>query len=191
MHKKQGRRGFLKGLVAAPAIIATGTVYARAADDGGVETWTTTHRTKPSPQFQAFTDAVSAAVLHQAIEVRTAYGYSSLRPETELYNAAQTHTEDMYNRKFFDHITPEGIGPRERVAEYNDAPYRKLGENLWRTWGVHEWNVHTTAQTVIQGWLDSPGHKRVLLDPDFSTGGVAARGDADELFVTMLYAKPS
>lgn len=143
-----------------------------------------------TPDADAFTQIICRNILLQTIKIREANGCGPLRASSKLYDAANAHSNDMYNRQFFAHVTPEGLGPRERVSPNNRMPYKKLGENLWRTWNVHSWDAAKTAQNVVQGWLDSPGHRRVLLDPDFETGGVAAHGDEDELFVTMLYAKP-
>jgi uncharacterized protein YkwD len=186
MRNTSNRRDFIKTLLAAPAVFSLSTSFANAQQSQN----NPEPERQMSPVMQVFADAVSTSVLLRTIQVRAEHNCGELRPEATLYDAAHSHALDMYNRRFFDHISPEGLGPRERVAAKDDTQYQKLGENLWRTWGVHHWDIERTSKNVVRGWLESPGHRRVLLDPDFNIGAVAARGDEDELFVTMLYAKP-
>ena len=44
----------------------------------------------------------------------------------------------------------------------------QVGENL--AWGS---GVKSTARRIVLAWMDSPGHKRNLLDPGYREAGLA------------------
>lgn len=63
---------------------------------------------------------------------------------------AQAHSADMIARSFFAHTNPDGDSPFDRL---NDAgvDYSMAAENIAYGYG--------DATSVLQAWLDSPGHK--------------------------------
>ncbi|THF71810.1 CAP domain-containing protein [Deinococcus sp. Arct2-2] len=76
--------------------------------------------------------------------------------------AARAHTADMAARNYFAHISPEGgtLVTRAEAAGY--TTWRELGENIAAGY---------TVQNVVQGWIDSPGHCKNLMDPKFKEMG--------------------
>ncbi|ANE43993.1 CAP domain-containing protein [Deinococcus puniceus] len=76
--------------------------------------------------------------------------------------AARSHTADMAARNYFAHVTPEGrtIAMRAEAAGYTN--WQTLGENIAAGY---------TVQNVVQGWIDSPGHCKNLMDPKFREMG--------------------
>ena len=46
---------------------------------------------------------------------RTAHGWPALVVDDRLQRAAQKHVDDMAARGYFDHYSPEGIGPEQRI----------------------------------------------------------------------------
>lgn len=75
----------------------------------------------------------------------------------EIAQVAQAHAEDMCERAFFSHISPEGVGPSERAAAAGlDFP---LAENIAA-------NHHPHA--AVYRWMLEPtcvGHRANILDP--------------------------
>lgn len=95
-----------------------------------------------------------------------------------LGNAAQAHSDDMARRRYFEHVSPEGTGPAERVRLYG-VSYRALAENLAHHSGA--------PRQVLAGWLASPGHRRNLDDCTYTHHGIGVRdGRWTHLFVTPL-----
>lgn len=86
-----------------------------------------------------------------------------LAMEPRLRCAARVHSLDMSVRGFFDHDNPEGESPFDRM-ERAGYTFQAAGENIAAG--------QTTPQEVVTGWLDSPGHCRNILSPDFSQIGV-------------------
>ena len=81
----------------------------------------------------------------------------------QLEDAAQAHAEDMARRGYFEHDTPDGVTPfdRMRAAGYQGG---LMGENIAQG--------YRDAESVVQGWIDSPGHCRNLMNADFDELGV-------------------
>lgn len=79
-----------------------------------------------------------------------------------LAGAARAHTADMATRNYFAHVSPEGgtISMRAEAAGYTG--WLTLGENIAAGY---------TIQNVVQGWIDSPGHCKNLMDPKFKEMG--------------------
>lgn len=92
--------------------------------------------------------------------------YAATTPVTwngYLAAAARAHTADMAARGYFDHISPNGGTLVTRAVAAGYTPWRELGENIAAGY---------TVQNVVQGWIDSPGHCKNLMDPKFKEMGV-------------------
>ena len=101
-------------------------------------------------------------------EERAREGLPALEYEQRLEIAAQRHAEDMVERRFFAHDTPEGLGPEDRAlnAGYPTKHYSS-GENL--AWGT---DLEGAPVEVMDGWMHSPGHRENILRNAFTQMGV-------------------
>jgi len=86
-----------------------------------------------------------------------------LRVSAELDDAAMTHARAMARRNFFDHRGKDGSQPKDRVLRAGYEP-RLSGENL--AMGPE------SAEEVVEGWLNSPGHCANIMEPRFQHIGV-------------------
>jgi uncharacterized protein YkwD len=77
--------------------------------------------------------------------------------------AARVHARDMAARGYFDHVNPEGEDPFVRM-ERAGYVYVAAGENIA--------GGQPDAASVMQGWIDSPGHCQNIMSPDFLDLGV-------------------
>ena len=86
-----------------------------------------------------------------------------LRASGKLDEAAARHARDMAKKKYFEHRGSDGSQPRDRVlrAGYQS---RLTGENI--ALGPE------SAEEVVDGWLDSPGHCANIMDSRFQDIGV-------------------
>ncbi len=116
-------------------------------------------------------------------QARADNGCPALSLNDKLNVAADRHSEDMAVRGYFDHTSPEGEGPGVRVA---DAGYsgRGWGENIAQGYG--------SAAAVIEGWMNSPGHRANILNCEFSELGVgygegATRGNVPGIYWTQMF----
>jgi uncharacterized protein YkwD len=86
-----------------------------------------------------------------------------LRPSRDLNQAAADHARDMARKKYFEHEGRDGSQPKDRVlrAGYKS---RLTGENI--ALGPE------SAEEVVAGWLDSPGHCANIMESRFQDIGV-------------------
>ena len=80
----------------------------------------------------------------------------------DLLPVAREYSRRMAEERFFSHTDPEGRSVRERVDEA-EIRWRMLGENLAYANGY----INPVAAS-LRGWMESPGHRRNILDPDYS-----------------------
>ena len=101
---------------------------------------------------------------------RQAHGRSPLRHVDQLAAVARAHSDDMVNRNYFNHDTPEGLGPSDRVFKSGYHCY--AGENIAIEWDSidPEW----VARQAVNGWMNSPGHRTNILDGQYNRTGVGA-----------------
>ena len=81
-----------------------------------------------------------------------------------LAGAANSHTRNMANGNFFDHLDPDGRTPGDR-AELAGYIAKNIGENIAA--GLD------TPRKVVDGWLASPGHCANLMNPQCRELGAA------------------
>jgi uncharacterized protein YkwD len=81
-----------------------------------------------------------------------------------LYRAARSHARDMARQSYFEHESPAGSTPRDRVLRAG-YKFRLTGENI--AFGPE------TAAEVVSGWLASAGHCANIMNPHFRDMGVA------------------
>jgi uncharacterized protein YkwD len=101
-----------------------------------------------------------------------------------LAEVALGHANDMALHDYFEHQDLTGHSPADRVRAIG---YREtlVGENI--AYGPQ------SAEEVVQGWLESPGHCENIMDPRFSEMGLAfSAGQASRhgLYWVQLLAAP-
>ncbi|MCO5994710.1 CAP domain-containing protein [Actinoallomurus rhizosphaericola] len=93
---------------------------------------------------------------------RAAHGCTALRIDTGLRTAARLHSADMRDRNYFDHNSPDGRTPWDRIKA---AGYTSPGaENIAKG--------YATPEAVVQGWMKSPGHRANILNCSLKAIGV-------------------
>lgn len=104
-----------------------------------------------------------AEMLRHVNAFRSIHGLSPLSIDLRLNSAAQSHAEDMADRDYIAHVSPDGdtVGQRATRAGYN---WRRMLENLAAG--------HLTPAEAVESWKGSPGHRRALLDPEIRELGV-------------------
>jgi uncharacterized protein YkwD len=120
--------------------------------------------------------AMEARLVELHNEERSVRDLPKLCVREELVASSRLHSEEMIERDYFAHETPEDENAFERMkrAGYTLDGYASIstGENL--AWRTHRGAgpEPSDAKLVVEGWLESEGHRRNLLDPDFREVGV-------------------
>lgn len=99
--------------------------------------------------------------LGEVNRLREAHGLMALEFNESLLTVARDYSRRMAEEKFFAHTDPEGLTVRQRVDRAR-IKWRMIGENLAYSNGF----TNPVAASVT-GWMDSPGHRKNMLDPDF------------------------
>lgn len=118
-------------------------------------------------------DALVAAMNRE----RAVYGLRPLKSNGKLALAATDRVADMLSKHYFEHVSPDGIDPFSWMDK-RGYEYREAGENL----AVG----YSTADSIVDGWMHSPEHRRNVLGADFDEVGVAISASSP----SRAYAAP-
>ena len=81
-----------------------------------------------------------------------------------LATAARNHASDMAVRNYFSHTSQDGRTFVQRATNAGYGSYRALGENIAAG--------QPTPESVVAGWLNSPGHCSNIMSANFRELGV-------------------
>lgn len=112
-----------------------------------------------SPEAQDFEKQVLALVNTE----RQNAGLSALSWNDDAAKVARAHSKDMSDRGFFDHTNPDGLSPFDRMKNAGIS-YRRAAENIAAG--------QSTPEAVMNGWMNSEGHRSNILNPDLKEIGV-------------------
>ena len=110
-------------------------------------------------------------------EERANVGLPELKEDKRLDAVAQGHSEDMAENDFFDHTNLQGKSPFDRLSD-NNIRFMAAGENI--AWG------HTSPEEVVEGWMESTGHRENILSENFGKIGV---GIAESSYNTFYWTQ--
>lgn len=108
---------------------------------------------------------------------RVEAGLDPLAWSDALAEVGEGHAFEMYTMGYFSHHSPVTGGPADRV-EAAGIPYRIMGENL---------ALAATPEGAHQGLMDSPGHRRNILLPEFRRVGIAVVRGPLGLMVVQVF----
>jgi uncharacterized protein YkwD len=148
---------------AAAAAVDSGSVRARAAADTECRDSTLAPNANDLPQ-------IAASVLCLVNSERASADLPALELNGELARASQPMADLMVNEQFFSHDTPDGRDLFDRIKTTGYVPRSNdwvLGENL--AWGSGEL---ATPQAIVNGWMNSPGHRANILARDYRDIGI-------------------
>ncbi|WP_412067607.1 CAP domain-containing protein [Rubrivirga sp. IMCC43871] len=156
-------------------------------------------------------DGLDQRIAEAANDARRRQGVDPLAWRADLASIARRHSRDMGRRGYFDHVSPDGQTPQDRarageivceiplpgrtrvgVAEnlFLTSRYRRYSERTagGRVTRTYDWfDRAELADRTVDGWLDSPSHRRNLLDPVARAQGIGvAVGTDDRVYITQV-----
>ena len=121
----------------------------------------------------SFADAV-----HEHVNwIRVEHGLPQLTRHPLLEIAAQAHAEDMAEYGYHSHTDREGRSVANRVRRtgyYENSIQWSVAENLAAG--------YTNPHSVVEGWMNSAGHRRNILSERSSDIGVGIQVSRDGMF---------
>ena len=136
---------------------------------------------RTAPAANAMAESIVAAMNRE----RAAHGLGPLRLEPRLTLAAEDRVQDMMRKHYFDHVSPDGVSPFTWVRA-RGYRYRMVGENLALG--------YRGSASIVNGWMNSPGHRENILQSGFDEVGIAIADASPQRgyrapLVVALYAR--
>jgi len=116
-------------------------------------------------------------------ELRAFNSLHELTWNEKLAQVARLHSQDMAERGYFSHDTPEGVDIVDRVTAQG-YDYFALGENIYMISGDSRMSPEELATLCVEGWYDSYGHRQIMLSVDYQEIGVGVYLKGDDIYVT-------
>lgn len=88
--------------------------------------------------------------------------------DVKLSEVARLKSQDMKDQKYFDHISPTYGSPAAMMTQF-DISYTAVGENIAQG--------YSTPQAVVEGWMNSEGHRRNIMDANYTHIGIGHVAD--------------
>ncbi len=107
--------------------------------------------------------AYEREVVRLVNEHRRAKGLSDLSYDWELSRVARIKSQDMKDEGYFAHNSPTYGSPFNMMKSFG-IKYRSAAENIARG--------YATPKAVVDGWMNSSGHRANILNPEFTHIGV-------------------
>ncbi|MFS0905976.1 CAP domain-containing protein [Priestia aryabhattai] len=119
-------------------------------------------QTKDASQFeQKVVDLVN--------QEREKQGLKPLTLNKKLSDVARTKSKDMMEKGYFDHNSPTYGSPFDMMKQFG-IEYTTAGENIAKG--------QQSPEEVMNAWMNSDGHRKNILNPDFTEIGVGyVKGD--------------
>ncbi len=95
-------------------------------------------------------------------------GLRELKEDWQLSRVARYKSDDMKNNKYFSHTSPTYGSPFQMMKSFG-ITYKTAGENIARG--------YATPKAVVDGWMNSSGHRANILNASFTHIGVGYVAD--------------
>lgn len=161
------------------------TIYGRAGNDalvggggtdqldGGAGNNSLREGSRPTNRTNS---AIESEIIRLVNAERARAGLPAVRVSGQLNFAADLHSRDMAATRTMAHElfgTTQPL-PTDRLdmAGYDDWTYSY-------SWGENVAAGYASAQAVMNGWMNSPGHRANILNGSFTEIGVSVRADSN------------
>jgi uncharacterized protein YkwD len=133
---------------------------------------TVTDRTTPVDLSPTISRRALERAIHDATNhARARHDLDALDADLHLATIARSHSCHMVDADFSGHDTPDGTTIADRY-DRTSYDWRRCGENVAKHYPDGLDDATTIARDVVDGWLDSPGHRENLLDDDWRVEGI-------------------
>ncbi len=141
---------------------------------------------QPAPRVRLFSCmGVEEALFAMTNDVRRRQGLPLFLKDESCRNAARAHSADMFIRNYFAHKDPDGRSVKERLPA--NPALRQWGENIWTGRGYDPRQIQHLAQVIMSGWMNSPGHRKNILSPEYTHLGIGVITNHQEVKATQVF----
>ena len=115
------------------------------------------------PQLDSSVTSFESEVIRLVNEIRQQNGLKPLTANWELSRVARYKSQDMRDNGYFSHTSPTYGTPFQMIRAFG-LSYRSAGENIAMG--------YSTPQAVVNGWMNSSGHRANILNASYTQIGV-------------------
>jgi len=144
-------------------------------------------------EYKISSNLTTGGILESTNQMRKENGNLSLLSENHKLDViAQKRLDDMFEKQYFEHISPSGASVSD-VAKENGYDYIMIGENI-------ALGNFQNDKSLVQAWMDSPGHRANILNGRYMEIGLAIQKGSYEdretwmaiqVFAIPLWACPA
>ncbi len=154
---------------------------ALGATPGATQGGTTPNTPDTKTNSSSLTDA-EQEMLKLINTARAQNNVAPLKIDMEVTNVARIKSQDMIDNNYFSHYSPTYGSPFDMMKNFG-IDYVQAGENIAGNQNVQ--NAHN-------GLMNSPGHRKNILNPDFTHIGIGIKKGSNygNIFTQMFVSKP-
>ena len=115
------------------------------------------------PQLDSSVASYEHEVVRLVNEIRQQNGLKPLTENWELSRVARYKSQDMLDNRYFSHTSPTYGSPFQMIKAFG-LSYRTAGENIAKG--------YASPQAVVNGWMNSSGHRANILNASYTQIGV-------------------
>ncbi|HBF8308781.1 TPA: sporulation protein [Clostridioides difficile] len=110
---------------------------------------------------------------------RAKAGLNPLTLDSSISNVATKKSQDMIDNNYFSHNSPTYGSPFDMLKKFGIS-YKTAGENIAMG--------QKTPKEVVNAWMNSEGHRKNIMNPNFSKIGVGvAQKSGSSIYWTQIF----
>ena len=122
------------------------------------------------PQLSADISSKEQQVITLVNQIRAQHGLKPLSANWQLSRVARYKSQDIADRNYFSHNSPTYGSPFQMMKQFG-ITYRTAGENIAQG--------YSSAQAVVNAWMNSEGHRANILNASYTQIGVGYVSDGN------------
>jgi len=144
----------------------------------------------PNNKSFKYLDTVEKEILTYVNQERSKAGLKPLAWEENMRPIARYKSNNMLQYNYFEHNTPSlnNAGPMDLATKYFKYNTNGYGENIFYSMGYPE--ATTTAKYLVDQWMNSPGHRANILNPNWTkmSAGVVFSSQGNYVYATQHFS---
>ncbi len=123
-------------------------------------------------------------ILSEVNEVRKSHDKPPLEGDETLNRIAREYSRKMIRKDFFSHSSPSDQMVSDRLTQAG-LDFHMVAENL-----AMNRNVDKPAKDLVAEWMDSPSHRKNILNGEYTLSGIGIWREKDLYYFTQIFLRP-
>ena len=126
---------------------------------------------------------IERRAFEQTNAARIQHGLPPFVWDSDVCRMARIHSENMSRQGFLSHVTPDGLGLRDRIRAVGIEKFIVLGENIAYNQGYDD-----PGAFAVERWMLSFKHRANILSPEFRAMAIGSFVAADgAVYLTQTF----